>query len=66
MYELGSGVLQDNVTAHMWYNISSANGFVVAGKHRNELSSIMTSEAIEKATAMARECMKSDYKNCGY
>ena len=23
-------------------------------------------EAIEKATAMARECMASDYKKCGY
>jgi uncharacterized protein len=26
MYNYGDGVLKDNITAHMWYNISSANG----------------------------------------
>jgi hypothetical protein len=26
----------------------------------------MTPVAIEKAQAMARECMSSDYKKCGY
>jgi TPR repeat protein len=27
MYQGGWGVLQDNVMAHMWYNIASANGY---------------------------------------
>ena len=36
MYENGTGVLQDNVTAHMWYNIASANGHEMAGEYRDE------------------------------
>ena len=66
MYVNGNGVLQDNVTAHMWYNIASANGFGLAGEWRDKLAGLMTPDAIEKATAMARECMASGYKNCGY
>ena len=66
MYKYGKGVLQDNLTAHMWYNISSANGDEDAGEFRDKVANLMTPNAIEKATAMASECMKSDYKKCGY
>ena len=66
MYQFGSGVLQDNLAAHMWYNIASANGYKKAGEWREGLEESMTPGAIEKATAMARECMASDYKKCGY
>ena len=66
MHKNGNGVLQDNLTAHMWYNISSANGHEDAGEWRDKVADSMTPEAIEKATAMARECMASDYKKCGY
>ena len=66
MYELGDGVLKDNITAHMWYNIASANGHEHAGDWRDGRASFMTYTGIEKASAMARECMKSDYKKCGY
>jgi len=66
MYEEGNGVLKDNVTAHMWYNIASANGHESAGGHRDKVAAFMTASGIEKATAMAAECMKSDYKKCGY
>jgi TPR repeat protein len=65
MYEYGQGVLQDNVMAHMWYNIASANGASKAGEYRDERAGLMTSAAIEKAQAMAHECMSSGYKNCG-
>ena len=65
MYEYGAGVVQDNVIAHMWYNIASANGDENAGGYRDERAGLMTSNAIEKAQAMARECMASDYKKCG-
>ena len=65
MYETGKGVLQDNLTAHMWYNIASANGLEEAGEYRDELAALMTADAIERATAMARECMNSGYKKCG-
>ena len=66
MYEFGNGVLQDNLTAHMWYNIASANGHKKAGEYRDERADLMTPDTIEKATAMARECMAIDYKKCGY
>jgi uncharacterized protein len=66
LYVKGFGVLKDNVTAYMWYNIASANGDEIAGKYRDEVADQMTTSGIEKATAMARECMKSDYKKCGY
>ena len=66
MYEFGNGVLQDNVMAHMWYNIASANGDPTAGEWRDERAGLMTPADISKAQAMARECMNSGYKKCGY
>ena len=65
MYENGVGVLQDNVIAHMWYNLSAANGNDLGGKNRNEVAIKMTAEEIFTAKAMARKCMSSDYKDCG-
>ncbi len=66
MYEYGQGVLQDNVMAHMWYNIASANGNELGGTNRDKRAEKMSPAAIEKAQAMARECMSSNYKKCGY
>ena len=64
MYENGLGVLQDNQTSYMWYNIASANGWY-SQPDRDKVSALMSAEDISKATAMARECMKSNYKKCG-
>ena len=66
MYENGQGVLQDNVMAHMWYNIGAANGNENGGTNRDIIAKEMTSEDISEAQAMARECMNSNYKKCGY
>ena len=66
VYQDGKGVLQDNVMAHMWYNITSANGDAIAGGLRDEIAKEMTSADISKAQAMARECMNSGYTKCGY
>ena len=66
MYKLGRSVLQDNVMAHMWYNIAAANGFEKSGELRDERAGLMTSADISKAQSMARECMSSNYKNCGW
>ena len=66
MYLKGWGILKDSLTAHMWYNIASANGSNGAGQRRDRLEALMTADAIEKATTMAKECMASDYKKCGY
>ena len=66
MYIMGLGVLQDTIMAHMWTNIASANGVENGGEAREAIAKAMTPAAIEKAQAMARECMSSDYKKCGY
>ena len=66
MYELGNGVLQDNIRAHMWYNIASANGNKKSSDWRDERAGLMTSADISEAQKMARECMSSNYQNCGW
>ena len=66
MYDNGQGVLQDNLMAHMWCNIGAANGNELGGTNRDKIAKNMTSEDISKAQAMARECMNSNYQNCGY
>ena len=66
MYENGQGLLQDNVLAHMWYNIGSANGNETAAENRDKRANVMTAEQIAEAQAMARDCMASNYQNCGY
>ena len=65
IFNKGYGVPQDNTMAHMWYNIGSANGNEISGSNRDILSKKMTPAAIEKAQAMARECMNSGYTKCG-
>ena len=66
MYQFGDGVLQSNVMAHMWYNIASANGHPKLGERRDGIAGQMTSAEISKAQEMARECMSSNYQNCGW
>jgi hypothetical protein len=65
LYEFGYGVLQSNVMAYMWYNIASANGADVSREWRDERAGLMTNADISKAQEMARECMNSNYQNCG-
>ena len=66
MYYNGQGVLVDFVIAHMWFNISAANGNEIGAENRDVLAKEMTSEDLSKAEAMARVCMNSNYDKCGY
>jgi len=50
----------------MWYNIASANGDPESGERRDALAGLMSQADISKAQQMARECMSSNYQNCGY
>ena len=50
----------------MWNNIAAANGNKKAGEWRDKTAAKMTSADISKAQSMARECMNSNYKNCGW
>jgi TPR repeat protein len=69
MYDRGHGVLQSKIMAHMWYNIGAANGSELVREHgiaeRDFLAKQMASADISTAQAMARECMSSNYQNCG-
>ena len=64
MYGKGNGVLQDDVYAHMWFNIAASNGNDGAMKNRDIAAKKMTAADISKAQALARECVKKNYKGC--
>ena len=66
MYEAGWGVFQNNISAHMWYNIAAVNGTEASKKRRDDFAAQMTAADISKAQTMAKECMSSGYKNCGW
>ena len=53
MYNQGQGVPLDDIEAGRWFLF------------RIELAGEMTPADISKAQEMARECMASDYQNCG-
>ena len=65
MYARGQGILRNDVIAHMWTNIASANGDPDASKTRQIIARLMTNADISLAQEMARECMSSNYQNCG-
>ena len=63
---LGNGVIQDYVLAYMWLKVSAANGNVSAAEIRNLVSEQMSNDQIIQAQALARQCVNSNYTDCGY
>jgi hypothetical protein len=59
-YKIGCGVRQDNVLAHMWYNLAGATG----ASYRDEIAQKMTPQQIAEAQKMARECKQRNFKDC--
>jgi len=64
MYYEGTGVIQDTVYAHMWFNIAVSNGNETGGKLRDFVAKQMTSSQLETAQRLARECVRKKYKGC--
>tara|TARA_B110001450_G_scaffold226441_1_gene225194 strand:- start:397 stop:1092 length:696 start_codon:yes stop_codon:yes gene_type:complete len=64
MYEKGIGFAPNNILAFMWYDLSSSNQYEFSITSRDNLLKIMSNEEIEKARAIARNCLMSSYKNC--
>ncbi len=64
MYANGYGVLADDISAHMWWNIAGANGYEGARENRENIEKEMTPADISEAVKSARTCMSSDYQNC--
>ena len=65
-YAYGEGVKQDYILAHMWANTAAANGNEDGPKLRDYVAKEMAHADVSNAQRMARECMESNYENCGY
>ena len=55
MYDKGQGVPQDYVQAHMWFNLTAAQGVKQATEARDRLAPKMSSAQIEEAQQLAHE-----------
>ena len=64
MYYKGQGVIQDNVYAHMWWNIAASSGIKSAVKYRDFVAKRMNSNQIETAQKLAHQCVRKNYKGC--
>ena len=64
-YATGEGVLQDNVRAHIWFNLAGANGYEGGSKNRDMIVEDMTSDQVAEAQRMAREMVEANPKLMG-
>jgi hypothetical protein len=55
MYVDGHGAPQDYVRAHMWFNLSAAQGLEIAAQIRNKIAEMTTPAQIAEAQRLARE-----------
>ena len=63
-YEKGIGVFTDYVKAYMWYFIAEHKGNRQAGLDRKRITIKMTPTQIDKAQAMARQCLPNESSFC--
>lgn len=63
-YFRGEGVIQDYVSAHMWFNIAASLGLDLAQAEREKVTEKMTREELADARKLARQCVKRSYQNC--
>jgi TPR repeat protein len=63
MYADGDGVPQDHVLAHMWLNLSAAQGEQGAAERRDAVAKRMTSAQTAEAQKLAREWNRSRNDN---
>ena len=65
MYAEGQGVIEDNVYAHMCWNIAASSGKnKSASKNRDIVAEIMTPAQIAEAQKLAHECVRKKFKGC--
>jgi hypothetical protein len=55
MYRTGNDVPQDDVAAHMWFNLSATQGSAKAAENRDSLAAKMTNAQIAEAQRLARD-----------
>jgi|TARA_B110000908_G_scaffold141435_1_gene169079 TPR repeat protein len=59
-YEKGIGVFTNHVKAYMWYFIAEHKGNDQAGFDRERMTNKMTPTQVDKAQAMARQCLPDE------
>ena len=64
MYDKGQGVVQDYVKAHSWFNLSAVSGDEFALENRDIVAKRMTSQQINDAQKLARDCQARQLKGC--
>ena len=64
MYANGIGVTQDNVTAHMWYEISIGNTGKRAFRRKLHIAAKLSSTECLLAQRRAIICVDSNYQTC--
>ena len=64
MYANGNGVPQDDITAHMWFNLAAANGDPAASTSRDLVATQLAAADIAEAQRRAKACLASTYQNC--
>ena len=64
MYGKGLGVMQDYITAHMWWDIAASKGNKDAMKNRDIIAKRMSATGVEEAQKRKHLCLKSNYKRC--
>jgi uncharacterized protein len=64
MYDRGSGIPQDYITAHMWHNLAAASGNEKSVTNRDTVAGKMSQADVSEAQRRARVCMSSGYKDC--
>ena len=62
LYIDGQGVVQDYSRAHMWFNLSSAEGYLGSRKFRDDVAKLMSPQQIAEAQKMARDCQTRNFK----
>jgi hypothetical protein len=55
LYAMGQGVPQDDVQAHLWFNLAAAKGDKEGEENRTKVESRMSPAQVEEATRLARE-----------
>ena len=64
MYGNGSGVLQNNIYAHMWFSIVASKGDENGALNRDIIAKRMTKEQLAEAKDLKLACVKKKYKGC--
>ena len=59
MHIQGRGIAQDDILAHVWFNIAASNGSSDALNNRDIVEKALTAEQVLKAQKIAKEWTQS-------